>query len=150
MIEPITETLIRELLKHGTSQRKIAKQLGISRNTVSRIIAGNDVRPAPAKNSAYEQHLTKIKELFQLCEGNVVRVQEEIRKRYAIEIPYQSLTWLVRKHKMRIPISKRAGRYTFTPGEEMQHDTSPHKITIGGKTVIAQCAALTFAYSSKC
>jgi len=149
MIEPITETLIRELLKHGTSQRKIAKQLGISRNTISKVVAGSDVRPAPAKDSAYEQHLTKIKELFQLCEGNVVRVQEELTKRYEIEIPYQSLTWLVRKYNMRTPVSKRAGRYTFTPGEEMQHDTSPHKVTIGGKTVVAQCSALTFAYSSK-
>jgi len=149
MIEPITEILVRELLKHGTSQRAIAKQLGIARNTVSKIVTGSDIRPAPVKNSSHEQHLSKIKELFQLCEGNVVRIQEELLVRYEIEIPYQSLTWLVRKHKMRIPISKRAGRYTFTPGEEMQHDTSPHKVTIGRKKVTAQCAALTFAYSSK-
>ncbi len=73
MIEPITETLIRELLKHGTSQRKIAIQLGISRNTVNKVVASSDVRSAPAKDSSYEQHLAKIKELFQLCEGNVVR-----------------------------------------------------------------------------
>jgi transposase len=149
MIEPLTETLVRELLKHGTSQRKIAKQLGISRNTVGKIVAGGDNRPAPLKVSSHEQHLTKIKELFGLCEGNVVRVQEELAGRYNIEIPYQSLTWLIRKYEMRTPVSKRAGRYTFAPGEEMQHDTSPHKITLGGKSVTAQCAALTFAYSSK-
>jgi len=149
MIEPITETLVRELLKHGTSQRKIAKQLGIARNTVSKIAVGNNTRPAPLKASSHEQHLVKIRELFQLCEGNVVRIQEELTAVYEIDIPYQSLTWLVRKYKMRTPVSKRAGRYTFAPGEEMQHDTSPHKITIDGKKVTAQCAALTFAYSSK-
>ena len=149
MIEPITETLVRELLKHGTSQRKIAKQLGIARNTVSKIVEGNAIRPAPLKGTSHEQHLVKIRELFQLCEGNVVRIQEELAAVYAIDIPYQSLTWLVRKYKMRTPVSKRAGRYTFAPGEEMQHDTSPHKITIDGKKVTAQCAALTFAYSSK-
>ena len=149
MIEPITETLVRELLKHGTSQRQIAKQLSISRNTVSKIVTGSDVRTAPAKPSSYEQHLPKIKELFALCEGNVIRVQEELAGRYDIKIPYQSLTWLVRKYKLRTPVSKRAGRYTFTPGEEMQHDTSPHKVTIGKKTITAQCAALVFAYSSK-
>ena len=38
MIEPITDPLIRELLKHGISLVKIAKQLSISRNTVSRIV----------------------------------------------------------------------------------------------------------------
>lgn len=26
-----------------------------------------------------------------------------------------------------------AGRYEFMPGEEMQHDTSPHNIRIGGR-----------------
>ncbi len=149
MIEPMTETLVRELIKYDTSQRTIAKQLGISRNTVSKILEKSHTRPAPQKDSSYEEHLSKIKELFQLCEGNVVRVQEELASKYDVEIPYQSLTWLVRKHEIRTPVSKRAGKYTFAPGEEMQHDTSPHTITLGGKKVKAQCSALTFAYSSK-
>ena len=43
----------------------------------------------------------------------------------------------------------RAGSYDFGPGEEMEHDTSPHRVEIGGKTVTAQCAALVFSYSRK-
>lgn len=66
MIDPITEILVRELLKHGTSQRAIAKQLGIARNTVSKIVGGSDIRPSPVKNSSHERYLPKIKELFQL------------------------------------------------------------------------------------
>ena len=31
----------------------------------------------------------------------------------------------------------------------MQHDTSPHKVTIDGKTITVQCAALTLAYSRR-
>lgn len=31
----------------------------------------------------------------------------------------------------------------------MQHDTSPHRLTIAGKTLTAQCAALTLAYSRR-
>ena len=39
------------------------------------------------------------------------------------------------------------GTYTFGPGEEMQHDTSPHPLILGGKPVKAQCASLILAYS---
>ncbi len=40
MIKPIKEDLIKEPAKHGASQRSIAKQLGISRNTVSGGLSG--------------------------------------------------------------------------------------------------------------
>lgn len=79
----------------------------------------------------------------------MVRVQEELFARHQIKIPYQSLTWLVRKHKIRTPSARRAGQYHFTPGEEMQHDTSPHRLKLAGRWVTAQCASLTLAYSRK-
>jgi hypothetical protein len=44
---------------------------------------------------------------------------------------------------------KRSGTYEFGPGEEMQHDTSPHPVELGGKKVKAQCASLVLAYSRK-
>ncbi len=69
--------------------------------------------------------------------------------RYNITIPYQSLTWLIRKYQLRIPAQKRAGRYHFEPGAEMQHDTSPHKLKIGDRSLTAQCAGLSLAYSRR-
>jgi len=149
MIEPIKEQLIRELNKQGVSQRTITRQLAVSRNTVSRILRETDIRAAPGKESRYDQHLEQVRELFRECQGNVVRVQEELVARHNIEIPYQSLTWLIRKHHLRTPVKKRAGRYHFEPGEETQHDTSPHRLKLGNRQVTAQCAALTLAYSRK-
>ncbi len=149
MIKPIKEDLVQELAKHGASQRSIAKQLGISRNTVSNILTSSDIRPVRDHESQYEQHLPQVRELFSLCKGNAIRVQEELVARHNIKIPYQSLTWLIRKHQIRIPAPKRAGRYHFKPGEEVQHDTSPHQLKLGNKLIVAQCAALTLAYSRK-
>jgi hypothetical protein len=40
-----------------------------------------------------------------------------------------------------------ASRYDFEPGEEMQHDTSPHEIPLGGKTRKVQTASLVLCYS---
>jgi hypothetical protein len=34
-----------------------------------------------------------------------------------------------------------SGRYDFAPGEEMQHDTSPHEVEVGGKKYKAQTAS---------
>jgi hypothetical protein len=41
----------------------------------------------------------------------------------------------------------RSGSYEFGPGQEMQHDTSPHSVLMGGSKVKAQCAGLVLGYS---
>lgn len=149
MIEPSKEELIRELAGNGSSQREIAKLLKISRNTVRRILDSPTTRQAPKRESRYACHLPIIKDLLQQCRGNLVRVKEELAARHQIEIPYQSLTWLVRDHQLRQPTGKRVGRYHFGPGEELQHDTSPHRLLLAGQQVTGQCAALVLAYSRK-
>ena len=40
-----------------------------------------------------------------------------------------------------------SGRYDFKPGEEMQHDTSPHEVEVGGKKYKAQTASAVLFYS---
>jgi hypothetical protein len=76
-----------------------------------------------------------------------VRIGEVLRDTHRIEIAYSTLTRLIREHTdLRTP-KKRSGTYRFGPGEEMQHDTSPHHIILGGKRVKAQCASLILAYS---
>ena len=147
MIDPIKEQVIREMAKQGITKRMIAKQLKVARNTVDRVLETAAARPSVSKESGYDQHIGQVRELFRDCQGNVVRVQEELSTRYNITIPYQSLTWLIRKYQLRIPAQKRAGRYHFEPGAEMQHDTSPHRLKIADRLLTAQCAGLTLAYS---
>ena len=40
-----------------------------------------------------------------------------------------------------------AGRYYFEPGVELQHDTSPHEVEVGGKKYKAQTASAVLCYS---
>ena len=132
----------------GVKLRNISRILKISRNTVRKVIRGGR-KEQSVKVSKYEQHLPAIRDLFRQCRGNVVRVHEEFNAQFNIDIPYQTLTWLTRKHEIRTTKKKRSGEYHFGPGEEMQHDTSPHGVEIGGKKVTAQCASLVLAYSRK-
>jgi transposase len=146
MIDPIKEQVIREMDKQGVKKRMIARQLNVSRNTVDRVLK-TQATLSSIRKSGYDQHIEQVRELFGECQCNVVRVQEELAARYGIAIPYQSLTWLIRKYQLRTPAPKRAGRYYFKPGEEMQHDTSPHRLKLGNRLLTAQCAALSLAYS---
>ena len=89
-----------------------------------------------------------MREAFASTKGNVVRVME-ILNDHGTSVPYSTLTRIVRNLDLRENHKPRVGSYTFGPGEEMQHDTSPHQVSIAGKKVKAQCAGLVLAYSRK-
>ena len=60
---------------------------------------------------------------------------------------YQALTTFCRRHRIgQAPIVP-AGRYHFDPGEELQHDTSPHQVEMGGKKLKVQTASAVLCYS---
>jgi hypothetical protein len=73
--------------------------------------------------------------------------QEPLSEEHGITIPYSTLTHLLRNEQLRTPALKRSGLYHYEPGAEMQHDTSPHRIEIGGKTYTAQRAGLILPFS---
>ena len=73
-------------------------------------------------------------------------MQELLRERHGLEVPYSTLTYWVRRRQLREP-PPRVGRYAFAPGEEMQHDTSPHRLQVGTTQVTAQCAGLILGFS---
>ncbi len=89
-----------------------------------------------------------LKSAFERAQGNVVRVQQLLAAEYDLAVSYSTLTRWVREAGLRTP-PQRAGEYTFGPGEEMQHDTSPHRVSLGDKSVTAQCAGLVLAYSRR-
>lgn len=78
---------------------------------------------------------------------NAVRAQQLLAEE-GIKVAYSSLTRWIRQAELRQP-PRRAGEFTLLPGVEMQHDTSPHRVTIADRTVTAQCASLVLAYSRR-
>jgi hypothetical protein len=75
-----------------------------------------------------------------------VRVHEELKAGGAA-LSYQALTGFCRRQGFgQTPIVP-AGQYHFEPGEEMQHDTSPHTVELGGRKYKAQTASAVLCYS---
>jgi transposase len=147
MITDETRAAIVGMHEKGMKIRQIARCLGISRNTVRTVLHGT--RPEKkGSGTSYEHEIPLIREAFVRCRGNMVRVAEILAER-GIRIGYSTLTRIAREQGLREPARPRAGSYTFGPGEEMQHDTSPHKVIMDGKPISAQCAAAILAYSRK-
>lgn len=92
--------------------------------------------------------MDSLKSAFERAQGNVVRAGQLLADEYDLAVSYSTLTRWVRQAGLRAAPA-RAGQYTFGPGEEMQHDTSPHRVNLGDKTVTAQCAGLVLAYSRR-
>ena len=131
----------------GCGIREIARILEISRNTVRRIIH----KKTPAKQKPGNPELEQeIFNLFKPCKGNMIRIREVLKETCGYDIPYSTLTRMARDMGLREnPKKKRSGSYVFGPGEEFQHDTSPHHVMMGGKRIKAQCAGLVAAYSKR-
>src|SRR6185437_12405306 len=104
-----------------------------------------------------EPHRQQILELFDQCQGNLVRVhcakhpsgQDAKTRGFAheelvasgAELSYTALTAFCRRHGIGYTPTVPAGRYDFAPGEEMQHDTSPHDLELSGKKRRVQTAS---------
>ncbi|MBW2474547.1 MAG: helix-turn-helix domain-containing protein [Deltaproteobacteria bacterium] len=147
MITPDIRQAILALHEKGIGLREISRTLRLSRNTIRRVLR----EPSPpdttaALSAAQQAALEWLPALYRRCKGNAVRIQEILLAEHGIDLAYSTLTRLIREQDLRAP-KHRAGSYTFAPGEEMQHDTSPHALELGGKRLIAQCASLTLAYS---
>lgn len=75
-----------------------------------------------------------------------MRVHEELVEGGA-QLSYAALTAFCRRHGIGYQPLVAAGRYEFAPGEEMQHDTSPHEVTLAGKKRKMQTASAVLCYS---
>ncbi len=149
MISVQNKETILALYKAQTGIRQISRLMNISRNTVRRVIKGEHSSKIDRPTS-YEYLLPLVREHFHFCKGNVVRIREFLNGTYGHDIPYSTLTRLVREMELKEGKKKRrAGEYHFDPGEESQHDTSPHRLKIGNKKLTAQCASLTMGYCKR-
>ena len=75
-----------------------------------------------------------------------MRVHEELVAQ-GIAISYQALTAFCRRHAIGHEPLTPVGHYDFEPGQEMQHDTSPHRASIGSVEQRIDTASLVLCYS---
>lgn len=147
MLDLYTRTAILRLSKEGHGTRAIAKTLDLSRNAVRDVIRDGDVEvPSIEREERLSGSLELVRALYDDCRGNLVRVSEKLADS-GIRVGYSTLTSFCRRHEIGTTPKEVVGAYHFAPGEEMQHDTSPHTVIIAGTKVTVQCASLVMCYS---
>lgn len=147
MLDLDTRTAILKLSTEGHSRRFIAETLKLSPRSVRRVIeSGQREVPTVERPSRLTPHLEQIRALEQVCKGNVVRVHEMLHD-IGVDMAYSTLTEFCRKHEIGYTPPQRSGRYVFEPGKEMQHDTSPHRVPVGGASQSLVCASLVLCFS---
>ena len=149
MLDHDTRTAILRLALEGHGTKAIARLVGVSKNTVKEVLESGEAEVPPlSRGSSLDPHVDLIRALHASCEGNRVRVHEELAAE-GIEVGYSTLTDFCRHHEIGLKLKRPAGRYRFAPGEEMQHDTSPHTVTVGGRLRALVCASLVLCFSRK-
>ncbi len=135
------------LAGRGHGIKAIARTLKISKGAVQEVIrSGEKEVPTIRRTQQAQEHLDLIRKLYADCKGNLVRVHEMMIDQ-GIDIGYSSLTHFCRLHEIGSGPKPYAGSYEFAPGSEMQHDTSPHQVEVGGKKRSLQCVSLVLCFS---
>src|SRR5437867_4171642 len=105
------------LRQQGTSLREMSRLLGLSRNTVRRILRAPAV--AAARVGALDEAMQqRLKAVYERAKGNAVRLGHILAAEHDQWLPYSTLTRWVRQAELRQP-PKRSGEYHFAPGQEM-------------------------------
>ena len=147
MLDLDTRRAVLQLKALGHGVRAIARTLKIARHSVREILAAGTAEvPAIEREQICGAHLDTLRALYADCKGNRVRVWEEAQKQ-GIAISYPALTAFLRRQGVGVKVKQPAGQYHFAPGEEMQHDTSPHDVKVGDTVRRLQCASLVLCYS---
>jgi transposase len=158
MLDKQTRTAILALAGKGHNVSEISRALGVSRNSVKRVLRAGTAEPgAVERASRLDEYLDDIRALHAECKDgrgrtNMVRVWEKLQEKLkgegkTIEATYSALTWFCREHGIGVREKVPAARIVTGPGVEMQHDTSPYTLDLGGRKTALQCASLILGYS---
>jgi transposase len=116
---------ILSLKDKGIPIREISRILQVSRNTVRRVLRGKG-QEKPRRASRYEELAPLIQETLKRCKGNAVRVRELLLDTYGHELPYSTLTRMVRDLELREGArTKRSGIYDLDRGRRCSTTPPP-------------------------
>ena len=149
MIEPELRKAIYELHLHGMRKRELSRRLKIDRKTVRRIIKEKGEVPSGSRADAITIDPELLQRLYEECKGYKQRMHEKLVEEEKIAIKYSTLTRKVRELGIGEVRDSRCDKVPDKPGEEMQHDTSPFMVELGGVPAIVIASLLYLRYSKR-
>lgn len=153
MVDPEGVRQMRELARCGWGAKRIARELGIARNTVRRYLRGGEaaeqqVRPGARALSDEERALA-----LQLFDGpaerNAVVVAQLLGER-GIEASVRTVQRAVEERRRELHASAVATvRFETAPGQQMQIDFGEKRVSIAGQLVRVYLFVAVLGYSRR-
>lgn len=146
MINADKRQAVKTLFAEGRSKKEISRLLNISPKSVRRLLKNNGATPRPRQDKiAVSEEL--LRQTYIDCNGFRQRIYEVLTEEHGLTIGYSTLTRLLRDSGIGRKHQHRYAHVEDVPGDEMQHDTSPHRVKLGKETVLVQCSSLYLRYS---
>jgi transposase len=149
MIEPEKRKAIYLLSQEGMSVREIARRLGVSRKAVRRIIRHGGEVPPPSRREKIRIDPDLLRRLHDECDGWKRRIHEKLVEEERIDVAYSTLTRILRQLGIGREPEPRSDRVPDKPGAEMQHDTSPYTLDLGGQPTPVIGCSIYLRYSKR-
>ena len=137
------------LHQQGLSCRRLARQFGLSRNTIRQIIALKGELPVIDRQDKQPIDPELLRRLYEQCQGRVQRVYEKLTEEEGIPVKYSTLTRKLRELGLSHACPQRCGRVPDEPGLEMQHDTTVYRLKLGDQWVRVVASCLYLRYSKR-
>jgi len=136
--------------QQGKAKKEIARLLGIDVKTVKRFIEHRGELPKRETPSRIELNEDEIRALHGDCQGYVRRMHEILTEERDINVAYSTLTRRVREMGLGDRESEQCctdGELLVKPGDEMQNDTSPYKVPLGGRETDVIASGLYYRFA---
>jgi transposase len=149
MIDQDKRKAIFLLHREGMKIRDISFRLKVSRNTVRSIIKQSGRAPESMRGDKIMIEQKLLVRLYDECAGRIQRIHEKLAEEEGVKIGYSTLSRLMRELGLTKAghSASRCCRVPDEPGAEMQQDTSPYTLPIGGKNIKVIGSILYFRYS---
>jgi len=152
MLEPEAVSALVRLNELGWGTRRIARELGISRNTVKRYVgAGGSLSyRQPRRRKVLDEHAAWRKERFERHRGNADVVRQELLAEKRIVVSLRTIERAVAPYRRALAAAARATtRFETAPGKHLQIDFGERLVDIAGIKVKALLFVATLGYSRR-
>ena len=153
MIEPDSVRQMRQFHEQGWGAKRIARELGVARNTVRRYLRGGadaETQVRPAARCLDEAGERRAKELFEgEAEGNAVVVAEMLHAE-GLDVSARTVQKLTSDRRRELRVAAVATvRYETAPGAQMQIDFGQKLVSIAGTLVRVYLLVAVLSYSRR-
>jgi transposase len=152
MLEPGAVSALLRLKELGFGTRRIARTLGISRNTVKGYIEAGGWRPykQPWRRKRLDGHESWLRERFERHRGNADVVRQELLAEKGLVVSLRTIERAVAPYRRALAAQARATmRFETGPGQQMQIDFGERLVELAGAKVKVFLFVATLGYSRR-